>query len=374
MAKVVLTRSAVVSALGPDLESLWQGLLAGRSGVGPVTRFDAGNYISQLGAFISGLEYDSRQTLFAGLLDMLLPQLGAVPPDCRLLLASTKGDVDLLQQQHGQPLAPQLLFENLLANVQKRLGVGDRGININAACASSTVAVARAAAMISAGVCDAVLVVAADVASEFVFSGFSALQAMSPEPARPFDAARKGLNLGEAGVALLLMSEERARKEQEPELAYVSGWGVANDAFHVTAPARDGRGLIKACNQALALAAISPGQIAAINAHATATIFNDAMELVAFNAIFGEELPPLHGVKGSLGHTLGAAGGVELAVAARALSEQMLPGTVGCKQPEEGALGRVSSANQSINGDYLLSCNSGFGGINAVVILHRGDR
>ena len=372
MAKVVLTRSATVTALGPDLDSLWQGLMAGRSGIGPVTRFDAANYISQLGAFIPGLEHSSEQSLFGALLARLLPQLGAVPTDCGLLLASTKGDIDLLQKQHGQPLAGELLFETSLTRVQQQLAISDHGININAACASSTVAVARAAAMIAAGMTDVVLVVAADVASEFVFSGFSALQAMSPEPARPFDAERKGLNLGEAGVALLLMSEERARKEKETVLAHVSGWGVANDAFHVTAPARDGRGLVRACQQALHKANIVAEQIAAINAHATATVFNDAMELVAFNAVFGEKLPPLHGVKGSLGHCLGAAGGVELAIAARALTEQKIPATVGCLSPEAAAHGMVRGTAQTIDGEYLLTSNSGFGGINAVIILHKG--
>ncbi len=373
MAKVVLTRSAVVSALGTDFDSLWQGLLAGRTGVGPVTRFDASNYISQLGAFIDGLDERPGQSLFATLLDRLLLQLGEVPSDCQLLLASTKGDVDLLHKQYGSTLAQELLFETLLDDVSKRLNLKDGGININAACASSTVAVARAAALIDAGMTDAVLVLAADVASEFVFSGFSALQAMSPEPARPFDAMRKGLNLGEAGVALLLMSEERARRDNEAVLAAVSGWGVANDAFHVTAPARDGRGLIRACQLALDKAAIPPGKVAAINAHATATVFNDAMELVAFNAVFGDHLPPVHGVKGSLGHCLGAAGGVELAIAARSLAEQQIPGTVGCCQPEEASAGKVSADIQTLNGDYLLSSNSGFGGINAVIILHRGD-
>ncbi len=373
MTGVVLTRSVAVTALGPDVETLWQGLLAGRSGVAPVTRFDCGNYISQLAACIAGLSHTPERSLFSRLLDLLLPQLGQVPEDCRLLLASTKGDVDLLQRQHGQPLAAELLFETLLTDLRSRLGVADCGLNVNAACASSTVAVARGAGLIAAGLADAVLVVAADVVSEFVYSGFSALQAMSPEPAKPFDRQRRGLNLGEAGVGLLLMSEERARRDGEPVLARVRGWGVANDAFHVTAPARDGRGLIRACRQAFRQAGIETRQIAAVNAHATATVFNDAMELVAFHAVFSDHLPPLHGVKGSLGHCLGAAGGVELAIAARALAEQRIPGTVGCDNPEESAGVAVSASPQPISGDCLLSSNSGFGGINAVVILQRGE-
>lgn len=166
--------------------------------------------------------------------------------------------------------------------------------------------------MIKAGQADAVLVYAADLVSEFVFSGFSALQALSGDYCRPFDRQRKGLNLGEAGVALLLMSEERALKSGETPLAYVAGWSAANDAHHVTAPARDGCGLIQACRQALEIAAIGATEIAAINAHGTGTVYNDAMELTAFNSVFDGTLPPLHGIKGSLGHCLALPEGLKL--------------------------------------------------------------
>ncbi len=367
---VVLAKSVAVTALGSDLEGLWQGLLAGRSGIAALDRFACDNYISDLGGCIAGLAATS-DSLFQALLGRVAAQLGPLPRDCRLLVASTKGEVDLLQQHRGE-LRPELLFENLLATIAARLGLADRGMNINAACASSTVAVARGAALIASGQAEAVLVFAADVLSEFVFSGFSALQALSAQPCRPFDRQRNGLNLGEAGVALLLLSEERARREALPPLATVSGWGVANDAFHVTAPARDGRGLIRACQQALQQAELHPEQIAAVNAHGTATVYNDAMELTAFATVFNGRIPPLHGIKGSIGHCLGAAGGVEIAIGARSLREQRIPGTVGCETPEELAGDAVSSSTQVIAGDYLLCSNSGFGGINGVVILGRG--
>jgi len=266
-------------------------------------------------------------------------------------------------------LPDAILFETLVDKIAKRFSLETPGYNVNAACASSTLAVTRAAAMISAGVTDTVLVYAADLVSEFVFSGFSALQALSDQPCRPFDSQRNGLTLGEAGVALLLMSEEYAKQQNEEPLTVVAGWGVANDAHHVTAPARDGCGLILACQQALEKAAIDPSAIAAINAHGTGTIYNDAMELTAFTKIFGDSLPPLHGIKGSLGHCLGAAGGVEIAVTCRALQEQQIPGTVGCINPEAAAQGKISENPQLISGDYILCSNSGFGGINATVIL-----
>jgi len=169
------------------------------------------------------------------------------------------------------------------------------------------------------------------------------------------------LTLGEAGVALLLMSEECANRQAEAPLAYVAGWGAANDAHHVTAPARDGCVLILSCQQALEKAKIGATQIAAINTHGTGTIYNDAMELTAFNDIFGESLPPLHGVKGSLGHCLGAAGGVEIAIGCRSLQQQLIPGTVGCLDAEVAGQGQLSPLPQEISGSYLLCSNSGFG-------------
>jgi 3-oxoacyl-[acyl-carrier-protein] synthase II len=374
--RVVISRVATVTALGEGLPSLWQGLMEGRSGIAELKRFDCHNYISRYAACIDGLRAPENGSLLDDILERIALQLGSVPADCRLLIASTKGEVDRLTSvTREQAQIPEaVLFEPLLSKVAQRFGLSDKGCNINAACASSTIAVMRASAMIAAGKADAVLVYAADLVSEFVFSGFSALQALSGEPSRPFDQQRKGLNLGEAGVALLLMSEERAKICDEQPMAYVAGWGAANDAHHVTAPAKDGCGLILACRQALGKAGIQADQIAAINAHGTGTVYNDAMELTAFNTVFNSEIPPVHGVKGSLGHCLGAAGGVEIAIACQALKEQKIPGTVGCLEAEEAGQKCLSQAPQEFSGNYILSSNSGFGGINGVVILQGGDR
>lgn len=375
MSRVVISRIAALSALGDGITPLWQGLLVGRCGIAELSRFDCHNYISNYAAFIPDLHAPDQGSLLDDMLDRVAVQVGALPDDSRLLVASTKGEIDRLTTacQNQEPLSMSLLFEPMVKKVAQRFGLKDNGSNINAACASSTIAVMRAAAMIKAGQAETVLVYAADLVSEFVFSGFSALHALSGERCQPFDQQRKGLNLGEAGVALVLMSEERAQQLEEPILAYVAGWGAANDAHHVTAPARDGFGLIQACRQALAVAALDASQIGAINAHGTATVYNDAMELTAFSTVFNDNLPPLHGVKGSLGHCLGAAGGIEIAIACQSLREKQIPGTVGCQLAEEMAQGRLSPMAQAFEGDYLLSSNSGFGGVNAVVILQKGQ-
>jgi len=378
MRRVAITACATLSALGEDTASLWQGLMQGRSGIAAVERFDCSNYISTRGAGIAGVAPAQTPEQPSGLdniLERIAAQVPDLPADTQLLLASTKGEIDRLSgaRRHAAAPAPSILFEPLLEKVRTRFGLADAGWNINAACASSTLALARAAALIAHAKAEVVLVYAADLLSEFVFSGFSALQALSPHPCRPFDQERQGLTLGEAGAGIVLMSAERARREKREIQGYISGWGAANDAHHVTAPARDGNGLIRACTQAFAHADIGAAQICAINAHGTGTIYNDSMELTAFEALFGAQIAPMHGIKGSIGHCLGAAGAVEVAVGCKALQTQQLPPTVGCGTPETRAMGRVMERSQEIGGEYLLCCNSGFGGINGALVLERGE-
>lgn len=373
MKQVVLSRAAVVTPLGDGVDTLWQQLTAGGTAIAPLVRFATANYISSCAACIEGLVAADGESLMVPLLERVARQMGSVPADCRLLVATTKGEIDRLETRSRNGLEPTAadLPETFIRRVAQRFDLPAGGVNINAACASSTIAVAHGAALIAAGQASAVLVYAADLVSEFVFSGFSALQALSPHLCRPFDQQRSGLNLGEAGVALLLLDEERAQQDKAPIMARIAGWGAANDAHHVTAPARDGCGLILACRQAFGSAAISAKQICAINAHGTGTLYNDAMELTAFHSLFAEKLPPLHGIKGSIGHCLGAAGAVEMAVGARALTEQLLPPTVGCRNPEAVGGDQVGEKQQRISGDYLLCCNSGFGGINGALVLQR---
>ena len=375
MREVCLSSTQVVTGLGPDLESLWRGALAGESAIRPLTRFATGRYLSGNASWIEGLQHrEGRSGIFA-LLERLLDGFGPVPADCSLITASTKGCVDTMERlQQGLDGDPsEVPVGELVRRISGRFGLVAPGININAACASSTIAVARAASLIASGRSEAVLVVCLDLVSEFVFSGFSALQALSPGACRPFDRNRDGLTLGEGGAALLLMSCERAQREGRPELGIVAGWGAANDATHITAPARDGCGLIQSVRQALERAGIDAEQIAAISAHGTATPYNDQMELTAFRALFGERDIPMNSIKGSIGHTLGAAGGIEIALGARSLQARKLPPTVGLQEPEAAGVGYLSRLAQPITGSYLLSTNSGFGGVNAAVILRRGE-
>jgi len=370
---VVLAATSAVTALGEGLDGLWEGLLAGRSAVAPVTRFPTENYITGLGATLPWLEKPAGGTAYEPLLAELAARLGEVPPASRLLMASTKVGVDLLEDHYRRGVPEDLGpagEHHALALAKARFGVEDpRAFSVNAACASSAIAIGRAAALIAGGAAESVLVVCADLLTEFVFSGFSALQALGTLGARPFDRRRDGLVLGEGGAALYLASTELAARRRLPVLAELVGWGCANDASHLTAPARDGSGLVACVRQALAVAKCRAEEIAAVSAHGTATVFNDAMELAALRALFGTRRVPCNSVKGAIGHTLGAAGGIEAALGPRMLASGLVPPTVGFEEPEEGAGQFFSPEPQPVTGELLLTTNSGFGGVNAALLM-----
>lgn len=373
MSVVQVVAISAVTAFG-DLESTWERLLAGDSAIAPVARFATTRYVSSCAACLTELDPVGEQSRIYRLLDRLLAAFGPVPADARLLTATTKWAADSLERHcRGEGVeAGELLAETFPAEVRRRFRLTDPGLNVNAACASSTIALARGAAMIANGAATAVLVCCADLVGEFVLSGFSALQGLSPKPCRPFDRRRAGLTLGEGGAALLLMDAARAGREGWPDLGRIRGWGVAGDAHHLTAPARDGAGLVQACTTALARGGVTPAEIGSIHAHGTGTVFNDLMELTAFRHLFGRRTLPVYGIKGAVGHTLGAAGGIEAVVTLKALAARQAPPTAGCGEPEPEAAGWLADRPQPLAGPLALTSNSGFGGINAALILERG--
>ncbi|HKI48392.1 MAG TPA: beta-ketoacyl synthase N-terminal-like domain-containing protein, partial [Desulfobacteria bacterium] len=344
-AAVWVTDATSVTALGRNLEELWQRLLSGQSANAPVNRFSVKGYRSRFAACIEDLKCTGNFSAFHDLLTRLFNQMGPVPTDARLYTATTKGGIDNLERlRRDEPVeASDVLLTAIEQQVRRQFGLTHVGTNISAACASSAIAVAKGAALIAAGRAECVLVCCIDLVTEFVFSGFSALGALSPKPCTPFDRERSGLTLGEGAASLLLMKSERAKREGRPHLGTVLGWGVANDAFHVTAPSSDGCGLVAAVKQALNQAHLEPGAISAVCAHGTGTVYNDHMELTAFEQLFEDRRLPVYSIKGAIGHTLGAAGGIETALGLKALSEGVVPPTVGFSQGEDRTLGRLSS-------------------------------
>ena len=241
-------------------------------------------------------------------------------------------------------------------------------MHISSACASSTVGIIQASQLIEQGKIQTAVVIGCDAVSEFVMSGFSALLALGKEKAKPFDENRDGLTIGESAAYVCLVSEEYAMRNNLTILGYIPGGGISNDSNHITGPSRDGSGLARAINSAIRNSNIDIDNIDSISAHGTATRFNDSMEMKAFKAVFKTPVPT-YSVKGCIGHTMGAAGILEVITALKSFAEQTLPPTVGTTEVDPEALGWVSTSPVKQQVNSCLSVNSGFGGINAAVII-----
>lgn len=376
----VIAYADAISPCGRGVDACWSALLAGRSAIRPDAPWARDAFITKNAAWIPDVDHGVRSRL----LGMLDPMLDAVaettPPDAGLLLATTTGEIDRLEKHvlagDFDAAAGSADPAGLLDVVRRRIGVEGPCATVSAACASSSVAVIQAVEMIRAGRCEAVLVVAGDALSEFVFAGFSTLMALSPGQARPFDRDRDGLTLGEAAAVALVLSAERAEREGLSPLAEVCGWGIASDANHMTGPSRTGDGLARAVQDALHSARGAPSEIQSVCAHGTGTVYNDAMEMKAFKLVFGASPVPVYSIKGATGHTMGGAGLLELLIAIRSLREGIVPACVGLNTPDADAAGWVTTAAQEAASDasLVLSTNSGFGGVNSAVILGQPGR
>ncbi|PLX50956.1 MAG: beta-ketoacyl synthase [Desulfobulbaceae bacterium] len=359
--EVVIMDSALVCAAG-NLDQCWQELMAGGSALTALRMEGLNCQVGRIAAL--GNELGTGRRL-ATLLDLGLSHFrGAWCRDrLHLVVATTKGAAD-------EPLSdfriPGRGFAWQVAEmIAHRLDAVLPCSTVSAACASGTVALIQASQMIAADQADQVLVVGVDILSRFVLAGFSQLQALAHGPCRPFDKTRDGLCLGEGIGLMLLAAQETVPRHRRADRATIRGWGLACDAGHITAPCRRASGLTAALRQATRNGAEAVG---AINAHGTGTLYNDTMEIRALRNMWGEMPPPLHGVKGAMGHCLGAAGVMEACLAVKALEAGQIPPTVGLRIAEAFP-GHLSNRPQQLLSPTLLTCNSGFGGINAALML-----
>ncbi len=380
MSEVFLLDGAAETALASWDGGLFAELSSGKGGFGPVTRFDVSRLMARTAACLEPAAGERRETenLTQSLLRRVLPKFAPLPDIETIVWAGVKGNAEFVEAggfQAEPPCPFPFLPRDYSLWIRDELGHPKAGlVEVSAACASSTLGLAVGADLISSGMRRSVLVVAADIVSRFSFLGFNALNALSPGTCRPFDKDRDGLLLGDGAAVVLLADGDYVREVGRQPLARLSGWGVANDASHITAPARDGRGLIAAIDSALKRAGLDPRDIGAFSAHGTGTVYNDAMELTALDAVFGDRLFPVFSIKGAVGHTLGAAGGIEALVSARALIEGFVPPTLGLEHPEPKAHGRISGEVQKISSKRIMKTNSGFGGVNVALILEEPER
>ena len=298
----------------------------------------------------------------------------SMPSDTYLITASTKAGIDqILESYAAKKTCPSAGFlPDISEYIKEKLSITGGSLHVSAACASSTVAIAKGASLIRSGRCDSVLVCCFDLVTEFVFSGFCSLQAMSPFPCTPFDKNRKGMSIGEGAAYLLMMNSKKAEEYNKASMGDLLGWAVTNDATHITRPDQNGDGLSLAIEQSLDIACLNADDISAVCAHGTGTYYNDSMELASYKNVFRERHLPVFSIKGSIGHTLGAAGGIEAAVSLKCFTENTVPPTAGFKEPEDGAENLVCSEVNKTDISCILSTNSGFTGVNAAVIMGKG--
>jgi 3-oxoacyl-[acyl-carrier-protein] synthase II len=245
------------------------------------------------------------------------------------------------------------------------------------ACASGTQAIGQARELIQLGHADVVIAGGAEALCHFVVAGFNCLRATTATAVRPFDARRDGLALGEGAALVVVESAAHAARRGVAAAIEVAGTGLSSDAVHMTAPARDGAGAARAMRAALADAGLAAEQIDAVSAHGTGTVYNDAMEMAALAAVLGERVAavPVNGIKGAIGHTLGAAGSFEAVLCARMLRDGVVPPTAGCEDVDPDCrLDIVHGAPRPLAARAVLSTSSAFAGNNAAIVLCRREK
>lgn len=410
--RVVITGMSGITPLANDLSTTWQRLLAGESGIGPITLFDTSEYAARIGGEVKGLDPEKfinakqarrmdRFTLFAVcaakmLIDDAALQIDEqVADDLGVVLGIGLGGLGTIETWHSKLLEAgpnrisPFMIPMLISNMgpgQISIITGAKGTNLvtTTACASgihaiggamSEILLNRSRRIISGGV-EATI-------TPLGVAGFTALKALSthhndePETAsRPFDKTRDGFVIGE-GAGLMLLEELDAAKDRGAKIyAEIVGFGASADAYHMTAPHETGDGMAKAMTRAIKDAGIKPEQIGHVNAHATSTQLNDSTETKAMKLAFGEHAKNLKisATKSMTGHLLGAAGGIESVFTALALHEGIAPGTINLKNPDpECDLDYVANGSEKHDFEYAM-CNSfGFGGTNASLIFKKWD-
>lgn len=407
--RIVVTGLSAITPLGNDLETTWENALAGKSGIGPVTRFDVSQYPSRIAGEVKDfdpsayipvkqarrMDHFSRYAVSCSL--MLMADAGWEIPENEqastgAIIGCGLGSLETIETYHEKllnegprrmtPFFIPILIANM-AGGQVSIFTGAKGPNMatTSACASGTHGVGYAYSDIKLGRANAMICGGTEsTISHLAFAGFTAMKALStrndePEKAsRPFDRDRDGFVMGE-GCGLLLLEElEHARARGAKIYAEVVGFGASGDAYHITAPPEDGQGMALAMQAALREAGVAPDEIDCINAHGTSTQLNDLCETRAIKRVFGKHAHDIAVTanKSLFGHLLGAAGGVESVISVMTLAQGKIPGTVNLDNPDsECDLDYVADGTRQKQVNYVLSNSFGFGGTNACMLFKR---
>lgn len=410
MRRVVITGISGITPLGNTFQETWDALLQGKSGIAPITLFDASEYAATIAGEVKNFSVTNygidakvarrmdRFSQFAvASASMLLNDanftINAINEAMvSVIIGVGIGGLATIQQHHDDLLhkgpnkispfmIPMLITNMAPGNIAMTVGAKGMNIAVTSACASGTHAVGVALDYIRSGRATAVITGGAEASiTPLGISGFTALKALSTRnddpttASRPFNAQRDGFVMGEGAGLLLLESLESALERNAPIYAEVVGFGATDDAYHMTAPDEKCTGMLGAMKMALDDANITPSQVQYINAHGTSTQLNDMLETKAIKMLFGDYAYKLaiSSNKSQLGHLLGAAGGIELAITAKAIQQGIAPATMNLTEADPNCdLDYVPNTPRTLPIEYALSNSFGFGGTNACIALKR---
>ena len=386
--RVAVTALGIISPLGTGLSGTVAALREGRDGVSAVTAFDTAQCRAKSAGQVAGLPCDgshgakvmhrASHMMIHAVLEALAGDPGCAPE--LMVMGTTSGGMSFGEEFYRAQVARRSLRGRAakLANYPPQKALLDAMVAgcfcapvqiIANACASGTNAVGHAFRLVRAGLHRRVLCGGYDVISEMVYTGFDSLQASTMEKVRPFDKGRTGLVLGEGAAVLALEDWDSARQRGAPILAEVTGYGISTDNHHLTQPHPSGIGPEQAMRRALEDAAIGADEVDYINAHGTATAFNDASEGAAIAKIFGARVP-VSSTKGMMGHSLGAAGAIEAVFSVLAIRHGFLPPNINYQEPDPAwDLNIVANTARDARVSCAVSNSFGFGGTNASIVI-----
>jgi 3-oxoacyl-[acyl-carrier-protein] synthase II len=408
--RIVITGLGVVSPVGIGVPTMWDALLAGRSGAGPITQFDASDHRTRIACEVSDFVVEDyldpkeakrmdRFSQFAMIAAAEAIGQAQLPKDrperIGAVIGSGIGGMWIYEQQHDllrdkgprrvSPLFIPMMIGDMAAGLVS-IAHDLRGPNYCtvSACASGAHAIGDAALLIANGMADAMVCGGTEATiTPMAVAGFANMKAMStrndePELAsRPFDRGRDGFVIGEGAVIVVLESLEHARARGAEILGEIRGFGLTGDAHHMTAPHPDGEGAVRAMRGALEMAEMKPEEIGYINAHGTSTPLNDKGEVVAVKEVFKDAAYDLRmgSTKSMTGHLLGAAGGLETVISVMALREGRIPPTINLTDPDPDCdLDHVPNTAVEAKLGAVLSNSFGFGGHNvSLIVAHAAD-
>ncbi|MAF11163.1 beta-ketoacyl-[acyl-carrier-protein] synthase II [Candidatus Poribacteria bacterium] len=409
MERVVITGMGIISPLGFSLDDYWSALESGRSGIGPLTRFDNTDYRTTIAAEVKdfdGADYldakDARRlppfiqyaVAAAGLAleDGALPRGSFDPNRGGVIVGSGIGGLDIIEAQHEilrtkgpKRVSPFFVPHEIINMAPGKISIDFdlRGPNAAAvtACATGNHAIGQAYHVVSRGEADFILAGGTEAAiTPLSFAGFCSMKAMSTrndEPtsaSRPFDLTRDGFVMGEGAGVLVLESLTHAGDRDARIYGEVVGFGMSSDSFDIVSPPEDGGGAARSMQAAIDAANITPADVSYINAHGTSTPIGDVAETNAIKAVFGDGAGgvAISSTKSLTGHLLGAAGAIELIAAVQAIERQRIPPTVNLNTPDPVCdLDYVPNVARDADIEYAMSNAFGFGGHNTSIIARR---